>query len=70
MGIAFWSNNLLKKVGANELILFSDGYVYMENNGDNEHSNLTIKKGNVKCQFGMAAYAKGNLQAVENELTE
>jgi len=41
----------------------------MENNGDSEHPNLVIKKGNVKCQFGMVAYAKENKQAAENEPT-
>jgi hypothetical protein len=29
-----------------------------------------LKKGHVKCQFGMAAYAKENEQAAENALTE
>jgi hypothetical protein len=33
---------------------------------DSHHS----EKGNVQCQFGMAAYAKGNSQAAENALTE
>jgi hypothetical protein len=37
---------------------------------DSQHSNLATGKGNVKCPFGMAAYAKGNLQEAENEPTE
>jgi hypothetical protein len=37
---------------------------------DTQHSNIATIKGNVKCQFGMAAHAKRNLQAAENEPTE
>jgi hypothetical protein len=37
---------------------------------DSQHSIIAVRKGKVKCPFGMEAYAKENSQEAENEPTE
>src|SRR3990170_8674723 len=55
-----------RQLAATQKTQFTNGYVYMENNGFSPHS----PRCHMKCQFGTEPYANENSPAAENEPTE